>query len=176
MTLKEAIAATFQTLEAVVPNYPKGDLETRAMRAWLMVLEAERVTPEELEKAVVLYLRTGRFMPTPSEVMALVSKANPCSLITDPVKTGEHLGVPEIGSRERCEALGLPYVELREDELPALPAEVREKALARLASLEKKALKRMRPARERKELDETPDPEALARRSAMLSALGRETA
>lgn len=174
MTLKEAIAASFQTLEAVVPNYPRGELETRAMVAWLSVLEAERVTPEELEKAVVLYLRTGRFMPTPSEVMACVCKANPCSLILDPVKTGEHMGTDEIGSRERCEAKGLPFVELREDGLPALPAEVRESALARLESLEKKALKRVRPSRERSGFDAAPDPEAQERARRMVESVRRE--
>lgn len=160
MTLKEAIVAAFQTLESIVARYPKGDLEARAMRAWLAVMQANHVTPKELETAVFKFLeRPGPFMPTPGEVLALVKRENPCSLILGPVKTGEFGGVVEIGSRERCEALGLPYVELEEAK-PALPGgrERLERSLNKLA-------------RERSAFDETPDPEAVERQRAMVEAV-----
>lgn len=174
MSLDRAIAECFALLEAVVPNFPEPSKKAKAMQVWRMVLEAERVTPPELKAALAEYLRTGKFMPAPSEVLECVRRANPCSLILDPVKTGEHMGVDEIGSRARCEELGLPYRELRED-LPELPSEgVRETALARLVQAEEPRARRARPARERAGFDGSADPEAEARRKAQVEALRRE--
>lgn len=175
MNLDRAIAETFALLEAVVPNFPEPSKKAKAMQVWKLVLEAEQVTPQELKAALTDYLRTGKFMPAPSEILERVVKLNVHSRILDPVKTGEFGGVPEIGSRERCEALGLHYQEIRES-TPELPAELRAEANERLASLEKKLenlpVKRMpKAARERSEKVEEVDEELVKRRSTMVSKL-----
>ena len=176
MSLTLAISECFALLEAVVPNFPEPARKAKAMQVWKLVLESDGVTPSELKEAVTEYLRTGKFMPAPSEILELVSKTNPCSLITDPVKTGEHMGVDEIGSRARCEALGLPFVDLREDAPPELPspesrAAAQERAEALLARAEAFHVKHSKPARERAGFDGSPDPEAEARKAAMLERL-----
>ena len=197
MTLKEAIVTAFQTLEAIVPNYPQGELETRAMKAWLMVLESEKVTPDELETAVVAYLKRSKpYMPTPGVILELVCQENKYAVIRDPVTTQvSEIGVVTVGSesllREKLRELdALP--ELTQEDLerkaeietalaagqetPALPGppttELREKALE---SLEHKALKRMpKPARTRSEFDNSPDPEAEDRKRRNLEELRRQ--
>lgn len=176
MTLREAVAAAFSYLEPRVRNYPKN--EAAAMNAWVEDLARADVAPAELVRFVKDWCqRSDGFMPVPVDLLGPIYKARQQSdeglVIHDPVKTGEHMGVVEIGSRARCEALGLPYVELREDERKALPIpEAREAAKERLErALAKVSEKTLRPARQRSVKFEGDDPEALAKRNAMVSTL-----
>ena len=135
MTLKEAVAQSFALLEPIADFFPRTEeLKKKAMQAWLMVLGAEGVTAQELKDALVLWMKTGEKMPKPSTILKLVAKTNPCSVIPDPVQTGEYGGVIEIGSKAVCEAKGLPYRPLTEETLKSLPVtqEQREKLMKRI--------------------------------------------
>ena len=118
--LNLSISAAFAMLEAVVPNFPKPNLKQKALHVWLAVLEAEGVTGEELNLAVVEWIRREKFMPTPSEILAMVVKTSRPSLILDPVKVGETDGTIILGSRARCELLGIEFQPLEEFR-PELP-------------------------------------------------------
>ena len=118
--LNLSLSAAFAMLEAVVPNFPKPHLKAKALQVWRAVLEAEGVTGEELSRAVVEWIRREKFMPTPSEILAMVVKTSRPSLILDPVKVGEKDGTIILGSRARCELLGIAFQPLEElrQELP----------------------------------------------------------
>lgn len=175
MNLTQAVAAAFTYLEPRVANYPRDD--SSAMRAWVTDLSKAEVTPEELERFTENWAQTEKFMPVPSDILAPIYKARQRSdeglVIHDPVKTGEHMGVIEIGSRSRCELLGLPFVELRPDELEALPSpETREEAKERLENtLAKVEAKKIKPEKTRAEFFEGEDLEALEKARRMVSAV-----
>lgn len=148
------------------------DVTLDMVDGWRIAAERHWLTDAQFRSAFEAVLDRRTFFPAWAEVLAEHRRlvAETAHLILDPVKTGGHMGVDEIGSRSRRELLGLPYVELRKEEPTALPSpEVRETALARIESLEKRAVKRM--PRERSAFDETPDPEAVERQRAMVEAV-----
>ena len=143
--------------------------------AWFTKAQSHQMTDEGFLAAFDQATDRSTFFPSWHEVLAEYRKADKdtAHLILDPVKTGEFMGVPEIGSRERCMALGLPFEELTDEQMPSLPSpEAREAAMQRLENLVERSVKKI--PRERSEFDSSPDPEAEDRKRRNLEELRRQ--
>lgn len=175
---KQSVRNALIVATTMTKGVPLSQVTGDMVDAWYAKAASHGMTDEGFLAAFDRATDASTFFPSWHEVLAEYRKAeaDTAHLILDPVKTGEHMQVDEIGSRERREALGLPYTELREESPQELPSpEVRESALARLESLENRAVKRMpKPSRERAEFDPSPDPEAQERARRMVEDARRE--
>jgi len=170
-TIRRSLIVATTMTKGVSLSMVTGDM----VEGWFKKAQAHEMTDEGFLRAFDLATDRSTFFPSWHEVLSEYRKAekDTAHLILDPVKTGEHMGVIEIGSRSRCELLGLPFVELRPDELEALPSpESREEAKERLESaLAKVETKRIKPEKQRAEFFEGEDTEALEKARRMVSAV-----
>lgn len=143
MSYAEEVLKCLTVCAKLLKGTALADVDGAVVKAWCALLRNRGVPQEDLGPVFGRLLESETFFPTPAKWFecwhGYLAEVRPYWIIRDPVVTGRHGGTEIIGSRAKCEALGVPYEEPEPEAPRELPSpESRREARDRLgAALER---------------------------------------